>query len=235
MATPSRDAVVVARPTLVYDGDCGICRYWVRYWEGLTSGKVDYRAYQEAAVDYPSIPVDAFKRAIQYVAPDGTVYAGAAATFQVLRLAPGRGAWWWLYVHVPGFAPASEWAYHFFARRRGLLNHVSKLLWGPALEPERYDLVSWVFLRGLGLIYLAAFASLAVQIRGLVGSAGILPLEPYLVALLDHFGSRALFVVPTLFWLNASDAVLVASAWSGVVLAVLVAAGVLVRPALIAL
>ena len=22
------------RPTLVYDGDCGICRYWVDYWQG---------------------------------------------------------------------------------------------------------------------------------------------------------------------------------------------------------
>ncbi|HXX85641.1 MAG TPA: hypothetical protein VEN29_16895, partial [Casimicrobiaceae bacterium] len=46
-------------------------------------------------------------------------------------------------------------------------------LWGNVLEPPRYDLVSWTFLRGLGLIYLAAFASLGVQILGLVGSGGI--------------------------------------------------------------
>ena len=202
MVTPSRDAVVAALPTLVYDGDCGICRYWVRYWEGLTGGKVDYRAYQEAAADYPSIPVDAFKHAIQYIARDGAVYAGAAATFQVLRQAPGRGAWWWLYAHTPGFAPVAEWAYHFFAHRRGLLNVISRILWGPALEAERYDLVSWVFLRGLGLVYVAAFASLAVQIRGLVGTAGVLPLEPYLGSLIDHFGGGAYFVAPTLFWLD---------------------------------
>ena len=52
-----------------------------------------------------------------------------------------------------------------------------KLLWGPALEPERYELVSWLFLRLLGAIYVAAFASLAVQILGLAGHAGILPLD----------------------------------------------------------
>ena len=232
---PARDDIAAARPTLVYDGDCGICRYWVRYWEGLTGGKVDYRAYQDAAADYPTIPVDAFKRAIQFIAPDGAVYAGAAATFQVLRLAPGRGVWWWLYAHIPGFAPVAEWAYQFFARRRGLLNRLSRLLWGPALEPARYDLVSWVFLRGLGLIYLAAFVSLAVQILGLVGSAGVLPLESDLDALHRYFGSGAYFVAPMLFWLNASDAALVTCAWAGVALALVVVLGVIVRPALIGL
>ena len=30
-------------PTLVYDGDCGICRYWVTYWRDLTAERVIYR------------------------------------------------------------------------------------------------------------------------------------------------------------------------------------------------
>jgi hypothetical protein len=34
------------------------------------------------------------------------------------------------------------------------------LLWGRSLAPERYDLARWLFLRGLGVIYFAAFASL---------------------------------------------------------------------------
>jgi len=164
-----------ARPTLVYDGDCGICRYWVDYWQGLTGERVIYRPYQEAAADFPAIALEAFQHAIQLIEPDGKAYSGAAATYRVLRHVPGRGAWWWLYAYVPGFATASEWSYTFIARRRGLLNRLSKLLWGPALEPERYQLVSWVFLRLLGAIYIAAFVSLGVQILGLVGHAGILP------------------------------------------------------------
>ncbi len=43
-------------PTLVFDGDCGICRYWVTYWRELTGGRVDYRPYQEAAADFPADP-----------------------------------------------------------------------------------------------------------------------------------------------------------------------------------
>src|SRR4029079_12990091 len=160
---------VATRPTFVFDGDCGICRYWVDYWRGLTGERIAYRPYQEAARDFPAIPGDAFRRAVQLIDVDGRVYSGAAATFRVLREIPGRGAWFWLYRHVPGFAPASEWTYHFFARRRGLLNVVSKTLWGPRPERERYERVSWVFLRLFGAIYVAAFASLAVQIDGLVG------------------------------------------------------------------
>ena len=119
---------------------------WVNYWQGLTGDRVCYRPYQEAAADFPEIPPEAFPHAVQLIEPDGQVYSGAAATYRVLRHAPGRAAWWWLYTHLPGFSLASEWAYAFFARRRGLLDRVSKLLWGPALEPERYELVSWVFL-----------------------------------------------------------------------------------------
>jgi hypothetical protein len=130
---------------------------------------------------------------------------------------------------------ASEWAYAFFARRRGLLNRVSKLLWGPALEPERYELVSWVFLRLLGAIYVAAFASLAVQIQGLVGHAGILPLDDHLAAANLALGSAAYRVLPTLFWLNASDAALIAGTIVGVLLGSLVILDWWTRPALIGL
>ena len=223
------------RTTLVYDGDCDICRYWVNYWRSLTSGRVVYRPYQEAAADFPSIPREAFARAIQLIESDGQVYSGAAATYRVLRDVPGRAAWWWLYTHLPGFATASEWIYAFFACRRGLLNRVSRLLWGPALERERYELVSWVFLRLFGAIYVAAFASLAVQIPGLVGQAGILPLTDYLDAAREVLGDAAYRELPTLFWIDAGDAALIAGTVVGVLLGLLVVLDRWTRPALIGL
>ena len=224
-----------ARPTLIYDGECGICRRWVTYWARLTGSRVVYRPYQDAAQDFPAIPIEDFRRAIQLVEADGKVYAGAAASYRVLRHAPGRRTGWWLYAHVPGFAPATECSYRFFARHRGLLSGVTTLLWGTALEPERYDLVCWIFLRGLGLIYFAAFASLAVQISGLVGRAGVLPLTSFLAAVREHVGDAAYGVVPTLFWLDASDAALIAGTLAGMALALLLLAGFAVRPALVGL
>jgi hypothetical protein len=65
-----------ARDTLVYDGDCGICRYWVSYWERQTDRRVVYRPYQEAASDFPTISLATFERAIQLIEPNGGVFSG---------------------------------------------------------------------------------------------------------------------------------------------------------------
>ena len=222
-------------PTLVYDGDCGICRYWVDYWKDWTGASVDYRTYQEAAAEFPMIPLEAFQRAIQLIEPDGHVYSGAAATFRVLRRAPGRTAWWWCYSHLPGFALISEFAYGFFSRRRGLLNGLTRVLWGPQLRAERYALVSGVFLRLLGAIYLAAFASLGVQVLGLIGHVGILPASDYLATVHQSVGYSAYRLLPSLFWVNSSDAALVAGTAVGAVLGLLVIVDRWTRPALIAL
>ena len=90
-------------PTLVYDGDCGICRYWVDYWRGLTGERVVYRPYQEAAADFPAIaPAKRFGTPFSSSSPTGRRIQARAATFRVLREAPGRGAWWWLYAHRAG-------------------------------------------------------------------------------------------------------------------------------------
>ena len=44
-----------ARPVLIYDGDCGFCKYWARYWERLTGTAVRYTPYQHVATDYPQM------------------------------------------------------------------------------------------------------------------------------------------------------------------------------------
>ncbi|HLB57515.1 MAG TPA: hypothetical protein VJL60_01740, partial [Gammaproteobacteria bacterium] len=72
------------RPLLIYDGDCGFCIYWARYWEKLTGNRVSYKPYQEVATDYPKISINDFKRAVQYVAPDGKIASAAEASFLTL-------------------------------------------------------------------------------------------------------------------------------------------------------
>ena len=81
------------RPLLIYDGDCGFCVYWARYWQKLTGDRVEYRPYQEVAAQYPEIPQAEFQRAVQYIAPDGTRASAAEASFLTLSHAPGKGFW----------------------------------------------------------------------------------------------------------------------------------------------
>lgn len=87
------------------------------------------------------------------------------------------------------------------------------------------QLVSRLFLRLLGLVYLAAFASAATSIVGLVGADGILPATGYLDRLWQQFGALALFRFPTLFWLDASDAVLLGASYAGCLVALLLVLG----------
>jgi hypothetical protein len=84
-----------------------------------------------------------------------------------------------------------------------------------------YALSRWLFLRGLALCYLFAFWSLDSQLDGLIGSHGILPAADYLRLLQQHFGRPVWDLLPTLAWLNSSDACLHALARSGMALACL--------------
>ncbi|MBX6311354.1 MAG: lipase maturation factor family protein [Isosphaeraceae bacterium] len=85
------------------------------------------------------------------------------------------------------------------------------------LGPGTYVLSTWLFLRALGVVYFVAFASLAVQVHGLVGSRGILPVA----ALCDPGNSprwRQFLQLPTLCWWNTSDRFLMWLTWGGALL-----------------
>jgi predicted DCC family thiol-disulfide oxidoreductase YuxK len=214
-------ATVRRLPLLIYDGDCGFCIYWVRYWQKLTGDRVNYAPYQEVAAQFPEIPLAAFQRAVQYVAPDGKIASGAEAALLALSHASGKGFWLTLYRHVPGFAAIAEAMYAFVASHRAALYRPSRWLWGRDYEPPRFELVAWLFLRAIGLIYLAAFVSFGVQALGLIGSHGILPLSEFANAVRSQLGSASYWRVPMVFWLDQSDVAIQAACWVGAALSIL--------------
>ncbi len=73
---------------------------------------------------------------------------------------------------------------------------------------EQYAVVRALFLRLIGLVYALAFASLWVQVEGLVGSGGILPFEVLLDGIRARTGEAAWWTLPTLCWIDTSDQVL---------------------------
>ncbi len=106
-----------------------------------------------------------------------------------------------------------------------------------AMTPDKdnaYRLVSALFLRLLGIIYLIAFVSITPQVEGLAGSQGILPFAEKLAYLSTQPGIDYYFKLPNIFWLNASDQALYATAIAGCIVSVLIILGRLTRPALIA-
>lgn len=221
------------KPVLIYDGDCGFCAYWAHYWNKLTGESVSYVPYQAVAHLFPNISVAEFQQAIRYISPDGKISSAAQASFLTLSHAPGKAYWLKLYRKIPPFAAVSEWSYGFIAKRRPLFHRASLLLWGRDYEPPRYELISWLFLRLFGLIFLAAFVSFAVQSMALIGSHGVLPLSEYIVSLQSQLGDARYWRVPMVFWLNSSDLAIHLVSWGGAAFSLLLVAGVLPRLSLV--
>jgi hypothetical protein len=85
--------------------------------------------------------------------------------------------------------------------------------------------VRWLFLRALALVYLCAFLSLLVQVEGLVGSRGILPVEELLRYVRERTGTERYWLLPTLFWIDAGDRSLLVLCGAGAGLAVVLLLG----------
>jgi hypothetical protein len=117
-------------------------------------------------------------------------------------------------------------------RLRVLAGRVGLKTLGDALAvPPPYFLSRWLFLRVLGIVYLAAFLSLWVQLGGLIGSRGILPVADFLESIPPSLGVMRFVYLPTLFWINAGDPFLYGVCWAGVLLSGLLIFGV--APALV--
>jgi len=224
---------------MVYDGDCCFCTFWIQRWQRLTGDRVEYVPFQEPslAARFPELRREQLELAVHLVEIDGAVYNGAEAVFSAMAR-HARGQWlldW--YTHSPLFARAAEWIYRFIAHHRGLFSTLTRLAWGRHAEPPSHVLVRWIFLRSLGLVYLAAFLSLWVQIIGLVGERGILPAKLTMVAAREQMdaakiGADRYHLLPTLCWLGTSDRFLKIQCAAGTLLAATLILGVAPAPCL---
>jgi len=96
-------------------------------------------------------------------------------------------------------------------------------------------LTRWLFLRLLGIIYLVAFVSLWTQIDGLIGRNGILPARDYLTTIGGQLGPERFWWLPTFCWISPGDGFLHLQCAAGVLLSLLLIAGVAPVPDLILL
>jgi predicted DCC family thiol-disulfide oxidoreductase YuxK len=215
-----------AKPLMIWDGECHFCRLWIERWRELTGGAVEYETFQKIDNRFPEIPTEQFTRSVVYIDTEGNVFTAAEAVCRSLSCRSSRKWLAWSYDHVPGFAAISEFFYGIVARHRTFSSAMTRLLWGEDVRRPNYFWARRWFLRALGLIYLIAFVSLWVQIDGLVGANGILPIGDYLNAAREQLGGRAMSILPTLCWFNSSNAFLHFLCGGGVLLSILLIIGV---------
>ena len=191
----------------------------------MTGDAVKYASFQEIGQNYPEIPRERFEKAVQLIDTDGTVVGGAEAVFRSLGKKPKYKWMTWAYQKVPGFAGVTETAYRQVARNRQTASLFTRLFWGNDVRPPTYLRSRRWFVRSLGVTYLVAFLSLWIQIDGLIGSRGILPIGDYLHSARKQLGVNAWTQLPTLCWINSSDLVLHVLCGAGLLISGLLIAG----------
>jgi predicted DCC family thiol-disulfide oxidoreductase YuxK len=125
VASPPR-----GKPLLVYDGDCGFCRFWLARWYRQLSPRLAIAPYHEVVDRFPELPVARFRSAAQLIDTDGRVFAGAEAMCRALALVPGRGGWLFVYQSVPGARFLFDAGYRFVAGNRPALFKVTRMTYG---------------------------------------------------------------------------------------------------------
>lgn len=100
---------------------------------------------------------------------------------------------------------------------------VSKKLTALFATGEEYVLTRRLYLRALGLVYLAAYLSLFLQADGLFSEHGVLPIGRYLE--LARQSGAAFWDIPSIFWFASSDTFLKFSAAAGLTCGLLAAFG----------
>ena len=214
------------KPLLIWDGDCNFCRLWIERWGEITAGNVEFATYQEAAARFPKVSVDEFQHAIVFIEPDGQVFVAAEAVYRSLACERSREWLAWSYDHLPGFAAVSETLYRLIAGHRKLASAVTGFLWGKDVRRPTYFWARRWFLRALGAIY-------PDRVRVALGSSG----RPYwqrrhVACQSISAGSsrtnrtRRLGSLPTLCWLNSSNAFLHLLCGSGVLFSLLLIFGI---------
>lgn len=115
---------------MVYDGNCGFCKYWIVKWKKITGSSVEYKPYQEVANTFSDIDTIHFKEAVRYITTDGEIVNGPDAAYITYsrKGALGKLHRWYQYNTI--FMHMSDHLYQWVADNRGFMFRISKLLFG---------------------------------------------------------------------------------------------------------
>ena len=116
------------RGWILYDGECGFCSRWVKFWEKT----LRKRGFEVAALQEPWVeeklrmPIDQSLEDIRLLMTDGRLISGAD-----VYLYAARRIWWALPFYALFSLPGFHWllrdSYRWFARNRYCISHSCKL------------------------------------------------------------------------------------------------------------
>jgi len=118
----------VRRGIVLYDGQCGFCSRWVRYW----AGTLERQGFAIASLGEPWVaekintPREELLTDVRLLTTDGQLISGADVYLYVTRR-----IWWawpfYAFFSLPGFNRLMHLGYRRFARNRYHISHACRL------------------------------------------------------------------------------------------------------------
>jgi predicted DCC family thiol-disulfide oxidoreductase YuxK len=114
--------------TVLYDGKCGVCSRWVKYWAPtLLRHRFEIGSLDESWVaEKLQLPLEELLTDVRLLTSDGQLISGAEVYLYVTR----RIWWAWPFYAIfslPGFNWMIHAGYRWFARNRHHISHACKL------------------------------------------------------------------------------------------------------------
>ena len=106
------------RGLLIFDGQCGFCRRWVRYMESWLRKHPKAVAWQSLTLSNFGVTEAQCSEAVQFVSRTGKVSSGSDAAAQVLRIAGFPFNIAGLVLLIPGIKWTAQRAYKWVANNR---------------------------------------------------------------------------------------------------------------------
>ncbi len=217
----------------VYDGNCRFCRRWVAHARQHSRARIEFLSSRQAADRFPDLDQQQLVQASALLVPGSETVWGARAILgsgahgaigQLLLAAMDA---------LPGFARLVEGVYRRVARNRQVVSRAIQMVETIQADGYRHQFTARIVERGIALTYVVAFASIAVQARGLFGQDGIHPMATYFEMASHVLGGVDLLRLPSLFWWNQSNGFIVAVAVFGIGAGAVAATGRAVGPLLL--
>lgn len=140
-------------PLMVYDGNCGFCKYWIVKWKKLTKDSIEYAPYQEVSQQFKDISVDSFQSAVRLILPNGSIVSGPGAAYYSNQSHKIFSSLYKLYIGNTTFRTLSNGLYKWVADHRSFMYKLSVGCLGK--NPERVQHIWIVYLILITLIVLS--------------------------------------------------------------------------------
>jgi hypothetical protein len=181
-----------------------------RRWRSVIGDAVNVVSAERWVHDHAAFGLDVDElraERVRLVVPGEPMFIGAEAVARAHAHPRGEQWRWMVWRAMPPVRWAARGRFAVERRFDRQFAAIGRWMQG-APERPRHEVTRWLYLRVLGLVVIAAFASLWVQLDGLIGAQGIDPAADVMQRVSRHAddaGWRRFVEMPTLLWWRADD------------------------------